>query len=247
MRLLLLSDIHGNLSALNAVFEDAFKRNEVLHIEFDGVVLLGDNIDYGMRSNEVVSALSSLGIPVVCSLWGNHENAVLTLDFGGFSTLRGEQCAKNTALCLDDAARLWLIKKANHAGIEEALIDGKRVLFVHGNISDPLWGKISCGQSDFSMYADFDVVVSGHSHIPHAFTVLLDVDNFDMRNKKAIVFINPGSVGQPRNHDPRAFYAIWDTERGIELNAVKYDIALEQSLYDGSVDDFYRDRLEKGI
>ena len=69
-----------------------------------------------------------------------------------------------------------------------------------------------------------------------------------MRNKKAVLFINPGSVGQPRNHNPNAQYAILDTDtRGVELKSVKYPKNEAMALYDGSIDDFYRLRLENGI
>ena len=68
-----------------------------------------------------------------------------------------------------------------------------------------------------------------------------------MRNRKRTLFINPGSVGQPRNHVPRAHYAVLDPACGVHLVSCGYDIACEQGLYDGSVDFFYRDRLAKGV
>ena len=69
-----------------------------------------------------------------------------------------------------------------------------------------------------------------------------------MRNKKSVLFINPGSVGQPRNHNPNAQYAILDSESmSVELKSIKYPVDKAMDLYDGSVDDFYRKRLEKGV
>ena len=69
-----------------------------------------------------------------------------------------------------------------------------------------------------------------------------------MRNKKSVLFINPGSVGQPRNHNPNAQYAILDTDlMNVEVRAVKYPKYDAMDLFDGSVDDFYRKRLENGI
>lgn len=246
MKLLLLSDIHGNLSALDAVINDAYRRmSDGSH--FDGVILLGDNIDYGMRSNEVVAELSALKIPIICSVWGNHENAILTSNFKHFSSERGRGCAQNTAAHLNDFSRMWLTNTAAHTGAASIDLVGKRILVIHGNVEDPLWGTLAPSQCDFSAYDLYDVVISGHSHIPHIFTVLLPDNNPKMRNKKVITFINPGSVGQPRNHDPRASYVIWDTESGFQLNNAEYDIELEQSLYDGSVDVFYRDRLTLGV
>ena len=69
-----------------------------------------------------------------------------------------------------------------------------------------------------------------------------------MRNKKAVLFINPGSVGQPRNHNPNAQYALLDTDSmGVELRYVKYPNDKAMDLYDGNIDDFYRLRLKNGI
>lgn len=214
--------------------------------KFDGLILLGDSIDYGMRSNEVVAKLDSLDVPLVCSVWGNHENAIISSDFGRFSSERGKLCALNTAQQIDESTKAWL-NGADRSGMLKLDLNGYRTLVVHGSIEDPLWGTLAPGKVDPSDYSEFDVVLSGHSHIPHLFTTLVPSDNPKMRNKKAITFLNPGSVGQPRNHDPRSSYAIWDTEEGFQLRAVPYDIAFEQSLFDGSVDDFYRNRLSLGI
>ena len=69
-----------------------------------------------------------------------------------------------------------------------------------------------------------------------------------MRNKKSVLFINPGSVGQPRNHNPNAQYAVLDSESmSVELRSIEYPVDKAMDLYDGSIDDFYRKRLEKGV
>ena len=62
------------------------------------------------------------------------------------------------------------------------------------------------------------------------------------------VFINPGSVGQPRNHNPNAHFAIWDTDdESVELLTVKYDIESEIKKFTDDVDVFYKERIRKGI
>ena len=80
--------------------------------------------------------------------------------------------------------------------------------------------------------------------------------NFDKRDRREkpddgftekVVFINPGSVGQPRNHNPKAQYAILDTEKGVSLISVPYDVKFEQSLYNDQVDPFYSERLTNGV
>ena len=69
-----------------------------------------------------------------------------------------------------------------------------------------------------------------------------------LRNKKRTVFINPGSVGQPRNHNPLAQYGILETNTcAYERRCVWYDVEKEQKLYDDRVDIFYKNRLKLGV
>ena len=90
--------------------------------------------------------------------------------------------------------------------------------------------------------------ITRHSHLPHFFEVFYEADRPAYRNKKKTIFINPGSVGQPRNHNSNAQFALLDTEtEEIQLLKTSYDIKKEQSAYTGKVDDFYKVRLEKGI
>lgn len=242
MQLLILSDVHGNLSALDAVIADVEDRYEP-----DAMVLLGDNIDYGMRSNEVIARLKMMRIPLICSVWGNHEDAILRGRYDRFSSKRGVECARFTASMLGENARTWLEETGIESGMHVFEWANRRILAVHGSLDDPLWGTVASPDIDPVAYREFDMVLSGHSHIPHALTALAPDETSRLRGKKTVWFINPGSVGQPRNHEPRASFAVWDTERGISLNAVSYDIEYEQSLYDGSVDEFYRERLAWGV
>ena len=69
-----------------------------------------------------------------------------------------------------------------------------------------------------------------------------------MRNKHAVLFINPGSVGQPRNHHAEAQYAIVDTDtKAVNMRSVKYDVEKAMNFFGNDVDRFYRDRLKNGI
>ncbi|WP_298500625.1 metallophosphoesterase [uncultured Methanobrevibacter sp.] len=237
----ILSDIHGNLFALKEVINDLNNQN------IESVILLGDLIDYGMQSNEVIEFIeNNLSDKIICSIWGNHEKAILTKDFNHFSSQRGIDCAKFTASQLNEDSKNYL-NKLTQEGKYQFDLDGKRILAVHGSLSDCYWKAIFPDNLNGD-YSEFDIVLSGHSHYPHVFQKFYEVDNPEMRNKKAVLFINPGSVGQPRNQNPYAQYAILDTESmSVSLKAVKYPKEKAMALYNGSVDEFYMKRLENGI
>ena len=243
MRLLILSDIHANLTALDAVLDDAERM-----FAPDAVALLGDYVDYGMRPNEAIERIRSIQLPVVCALWGNHEDAIMREDWGRFSSPRGSQSAQFTRGLLSQSSLDWISGLEGRTGSQEFELCEKRFLAVHGSMVDAYWKAVnSADQLDEQDYSGYDFVLSGHNHVPHFFARFYPCDNPVMRNKKKTTFINPGSVGQPRNHDPRAHYAIWDSESGVTLRAVSYNIQVEQELYDGSIDEFYRTRLLVGV
>ena len=238
----ILSDIHGNLFALKEVIKDLNNQ------KINQIILLGDLIDYGMQSNEVVEFINNeLSSKIICNIWGNHEKAILTHDFNHFSSKRGVESAKFTDSTLSEKSKKYLNNNLFHEGKYEFEIDGKSVLAVHGSLKDYYWKAIFPDNLNGN-YSSFDIVLSGHSHYPHVFQHFYEVDNPSMRNKKAVLFINPGSVGQPRNLNPNAQYAILDTgTMSVELKSVKYPKEETMALYDGSVDDFYRKRLENGV
>lgn len=243
--MIILSDIHANLNALGKVLDDMKSRYPY---ERD-IALLGDCINYGMRPNEVIAVLRTLGerYNIVCNLFGNHEKALLDGDTTHFSTDRGRQVLDFTSGVLSDQSIDYL-QSMNPAGFRELTIAGRKCLFVHGNIDDPFWGKLNVRTIDDIRYKAYDFVISGHSHVPQLIEHFFKDECPAFRDKKRTVFINPGSVGQPRNHNRRAQYAYVDLENEIfQFNAVEYDIAGEQSLYPDTIHSFYKERLTKGI
>lgn len=243
-RLIILSDIHANLSALEAALADAESR-----YEFDAYVILGDVINYGMRPDAVTERLQRLSLPIAAAIFGNHERALLDGDTSRFSTDRGRRILEYTRANVSDNTLRFLSTLAPEA---TANLDcgAKRILFVHGSLSDPFWGKMTPEEMSRDDYRPFDFVVCGHSHVPmlheHFFD---DSSRPDFRSKKRVVFINPGSVGQPRNHNPLAQYLFLDTDtETFCFHAVPYDIAAEQALFEGKgLDDFYKTRLSNGL
>lgn len=240
-KIAVLSDIHGNLSA----FTEA--QRVLGEKRVNAIIMLGDIIDYGMHSNEVVKMINEWDIPILCNIFGNHEAAIINSDFTRFSSKRGVECAQFTKSILLSETQSYISKSMLGEGIYEFTVEGKRCLAVHGSLEDIYWKAIEPGQ-DLSCYEKYDYVFSGHSHLPHFFEVFYKTDDAIHRNKKKTVFINPGSVGQPRNLCNLAQFVIWDTDTdSFSFERISYDIAAEQSAYHGQVDDFYRARLETGV
>ena len=243
---LILSDIHGNLSALHAVQRDC--KKEI----FNGVILLGDCIDYGMRSNEVIEELRQLEScswngKIMVNLWGNHEKLMRDEDLEHLSSDRGRVMANYTRRHLTQTTLDYIENRMNPNGYAEFNLEGMDAFAVHGSCEDYYW-KAILPDNLHGDYLKQSIVFSGHSHYPHCFTKLYDVENEVLRNKKAVIFINPGSVGQPRNQNPCAQYAVLHLpSKRTELRAAAYDVKYEQSLFPDEVDMFYKKRLEAGI
>ena len=237
-----LSDIHGNMYALEQVAQD------MSGFDIEGIILLGDLIDYGMQSNEVVGYIQNhLNKNIVCNIWGNHEKAILNDNYSGFSSPRGVECAKYTSSVLRRETIDYLNTQLLHEGMHEFKLNNKKIFAVHGSMEDAYWKAIS-PENVRGVYFDFDIVLSGHSHIPHVFYKMYEANDPEYRNKHAVLFINPGSVGQPRNHIPFAQYVLLDAEKmSAEIRAVEYDIVSAMKLYDCKIDCFYKNRLKKGV
>lgn len=239
--ILIMSDIHGNISALKTVLQ------RVPLDDLDGIVLLGDLIDYGPHSNEVIECLQKIPEElVIVNIWGNHEHAIVNAEYSRFSSERGKACAGITREQLNQNTWEYL-EKMEKSGYKEFELLGKKCLAVHGSMKDNYWKSIFSGESD-DIYAAYDMVFSGHSHLPHYFSQWYASENEEYRNKKKTIFINPGSVGQPRNHNPNAHYAILDMDSmSVQLNSVSYDIEYELQAFSDKVDKFYKERLIRGI
>lgn len=242
MQTLILSDIHGNLTALRAVLKNVSENYNI-----DCCIMLGDVIDYGMRSNEVIEELKKLPYPIICNIWGNHEQAVIHGKYGRFSSERGRKCAAYTRSILTSGSREYIQKEMEEGGIYEFKLEGRECLAVHGSLEDVFWKCIDIS-GELISYQKYDYVFSGHSHLPHMVEKYYHSEDTLRRNKKKTTFVNPGSVGQPRNLNPSAQYAVLDMEsERICLDKCRYNICREQEYYKGQVDEFYKNRLEMGI
>ena len=243
-KLIVLSDIHANLTALQAVLTDIRKKG----YSPDAMILLGDIVNYGMRPNEVIEELGNYSKLVSINLIGNHEKALLDKKTDCFSTERGKCLLEYTSSILTEASWNYIRNSMNQCGSEVKVWNGKRLMFLHGDRNDVYWGKLSKDNMSDIYYADYDIVFSGHIHIPHYVEYFYPASNPLLRNKKKTIFVNPGSVGQPRNQNSGAQYVYMELLSGVtHYNSVQYDIEMEQKLYPDFLDSFYKNRLVYGI
>lgn len=200
MRIGVISDIHGNALALDRVLEAM--------PPVDGMVCAGDVVGYGPWPSECVDTVRDQSIPTVC---GNHDRAVRANTAFRFSDLAaaGVSYAREQCTAADIE---WLDTLPD----ERTLFDD-RVRVVHGHPDDPDRYTYP-GEFAPDLLADEPVLIMGHTHVQgHA--------TFD----EGIV-MNPGSVGQPRDRDPRAAYAVLDlAAMDVEEYRVEYDVSAVQS------------------
>ena len=242
MRVLLVTDIHANWVALEAVVRDAGA--------VDAIWCLGDVIGYGPRPNECAAWVEAhADITVV----GNHDWAALgRLDLDDFNE-SARQATLWTIEQLTPPAYGWLDALPNRYS------EGDTTL-VHGSPRHPIWEYLlrpAQAAANFE-YFDTDICFVGHTHAPTIFHEGLAARGepiavppygqpLVLANGRYI--INPGSVGQPRDGDPRAAYALYEPEtRTIEFRRRAYDIARtqEQMRAAGLPDSLVR-RLARGL
>lgn len=233
MKAAIFSDIHANLTALQAILKDC----ELKYADIN-FIHLGDCIDYGMRPNETISKLQE--IPFIVNIKGNHERAILGFEYERFSSQRGKSANDYTKSILNKNSFDYI--NSMEDSCRKIEICNKKVLFIHGDLNDIYWGKMKDEEISKEYYNEYDFVISGHTHISSFRTTI----NQDKSHKT--LFINPGSIGQPRNLNNNAQYCVIDFETSsVCFNSVKYDILTEQTLYNGEIDEYYKKRLFLGI
>jgi len=222
MIILVISDIHANLTALEAVLEDA--------PEYDSVWCLGDLVGYGPDPNECIDLLASL--PDFQCLIGNHDRAALGLIPLTRFNYDAHQAAAWTQRTLTPTNLTFLEE------LPETL-EKDHFLLAHGSPRNPIWEYILdpfIADRNFT-FMQHDYALVGHSHLPLVFSRPSDEEmavNIPVHPNKEIemephMILNPGSVGQPRDMDHRAAYAILDTDALTWIvHRTDYDIASVQ-------------------
>ena len=242
MRVAVVSDIHSNLHALEAVLAAIDKEAP------DELWCLGDLVGYGARPNECCALVAER--TDVC-LAGNHDLGVLgTIDlveFGGDAGI----AARWTREVLEPEARA-LLERLEPEGAAHG------VSLYHGSARDPVWEYVLSDESALATLeiAGSPLVLVGHSHV--ALRVVQpdtgDLDGglaaagteLELDGTRAL--LNPGSVGQPRDGDPRAAYLLLDLDaRRAEFRRVEYDIERSQrEIRDAGLPELLAARLEVG-
>ena len=227
MRFAIFGDVHGNLESLEMVV-DAARRLSV-----DTFVCLGDTVGYGANPNECVCLVRDIGALTVA---GNHDHAVL----GGQNLNYFNHHARDAILWtrnhLSDESRAWL------AGL--SLVEHLEAFsVVNGSLQSPeafnYVQTLKDAELNFRLM-ETNLLFLGHSHYPLAFfhttPPTYTVDPIIPLNPSLKTIVNVGSVGQPRDEDPRASFAVYDTVSGmVEIHRVEYQVerAVEKILRAG--------------
>ena len=248
MRILVLSDIHANLEALDACLDAAPAHDQVFN--------LGDIVGYGANPNEVAERSRQLGKVFVR---GNHDKACAGLaSLDGFNPIAG-------------LAVMWTQKRMTHDNLEflRALPAGPifplaHLQCVHGSARDEDEYVLAARQA-YVLLAQSDVPLTffGHTHIQCGFSIDNDAhrvflphykspqgkQQFRLKLKEGAKYlINPGSIGQPRDNDPRAAFILYDSDAAsITFHRVPYDLPTTQKkILSAGLPDRLAERLAEG-
>lgn len=224
MRCAIISDIHANLAAFTAVLDDIKRRGGV-----DKFWCVGDVVGYGPDPHECIETLRQLDHICVA---GNHDLAAIgRIDTSEFNL---EAAGANE----------WTARQLNPSDVDylaklPLVIQEGDFTMVHGSPRDPVWEYITSTSQAKDNFVFFKTrfCLVGHSHVPLVFTSEARGDfagrrflsELKLEGSKDRMIINPGGVGQPRDGDPQASYAIYNSEEQIiRLHRVPYDIKATQ-------------------
>jgi diadenosine tetraphosphatase ApaH/serine/threonine PP2A family protein phosphatase len=223
MTVALLSDIHANLVALEAVLHDL--------PAVEAIWVMGDTVGYGP---DPVDTLALLGERRATLVAGNHDRAVATGE--------GLELFNSAARAAAERHRSWLTAADRDAlaALPLTLEPAGGYSMCHGSPRDPLWEYVFDTRTARRAMAGVAAThcCVGHTHLAAAFPA-----------GDGKVMINPGSVGQPRDGDPRAAYALLDVARAtVDFRRVAYDVAeTQRRMRELKLPDMLADRLSFGL
>ncbi len=234
----IISDVHANLEALEVVVD------YINDISPDVVISLGDIVGYGPEPKKCIDIVSKItSVNVV----GNWDYAIFTNQYEHFNKLAKESL-KWTAKRLSEKDKETLGSYPLYSIVPLFISEGN-AMFVHGSPRSPLKDYVSPDLPEWTYQVFFEITNNftaidflflGHTHKP----LHIKVDRKHL--------FNPGSVGQPRDRDPRASFMIFKTDENkkvfsYELVRLRYDIKLtQQKMRELGIHPFFIERLEKG-
>jgi diadenosine tetraphosphatase ApaH/serine/threonine PP2A family protein phosphatase len=240
VRYAILSDIHGNLEALDAVLAHAASRA-------GAVLVLGDVVGYGADPQSCLERVAERAHAAVA---GNHEHGVAgLLDLGWFND-RARAAVEWTRGQLDPDHLAWLRSQPLVRELDDATL-------VHASPDQPAeWDYLVTAEDGYGVFGAFATRVCfvGHSHRPGVWSVgssgrahQAGVREIELEAGRRYL-INVGSVGQPRDRDPRASYALWDPDgRCVTIERVPYDLfTARRKILSAGLPRFLADRLPIG-
>jgi predicted phosphodiesterase len=248
VRYLILSDMHGNCDALEAVLRRVRRKR------FDATLVLGDLVGYGAGPNQVVEMIRDLAPPVYL-VRGNHDKVVAGHDDGSSFNAAALKAARWTSERLT-AGNLRLVRELPRGPLD---VNGGAVTICHGSPLD----EDAYVFSDYDAYQIFSssrgtVMFFGHTHIPSVFVghgngvevaVLRGISG-SLRIEPGLRYLlNPGSIGQPRDRDPRASFMIYDLVKAVvHWQRVEYPVRRAQKrILDAGLPKVLADRLAVGV
>jgi diadenosine tetraphosphatase ApaH/serine/threonine PP2A family protein phosphatase len=215
----IVTDIHANLEAAVAVFD------ELDTVKPDKIVCLGDVAGYNANPNEVIDMVRERGIPTVL---GNHDAAACGLEEPWFFNEKAKAAIEWQSDRLRRDNREWLASLPGNIQFDGFCLG---VHGAPGNRDDYILDWLDAmRQIEFLDCSDAKVCFFGHSHLPSLFgekggTPSGDTPYRYSLNRHNRYFINPGSVGQPRDRDPRAAFGLFELETlTFEFRRVEYDM-----------------------
>jgi diadenosine tetraphosphatase ApaH/serine/threonine PP2A family protein phosphatase len=213
----LLSDIHSNLEALDAVIRALPK--------VDRILVMGDIVGYGPDPNAVIARLRSVHARAVL---GNHDAAMLKPALLEWFNPQAAAAARWTQAALTPESRRYLARLPNHGRIG-------RHRYVHGSPRKPyLWEYILDELQALEILVGLGrrLCFFGHTHLPRVFTEDGEriPDSPDWIPLPASALVNPGSVGQPRDGNPAASFAVIDLDAlAVSFHRIPYDLGTTQA------------------
>lgn len=213
MRILVISDAHGNYDSLKQVLEEE---------NYDEAIFLGDAVDYGPQPAETLDLIRE-----ACSLIlkGNHDEAAAR----GISCRCREELRPLSEYTRAEVTMKMLSKEdleflARLPDKAELSLAGFRAYAVHASPKDKLYGYVMPDMSDEELEEQlFELSLAGLRKLDHELFLLGHTHRAMLREVKNARILNPGSVGQPRDGDPRLSYALIEDGR-LELKRMSYDV-----------------------